>query len=133
MSPASFRPAVLFADEDESALHRILVRIEPLIITFSLRQQRPLRAYIEQCKPEVLVFSDRFAGGDAKLRAVLAEVKTMCTLPILILVEEVTPGVLARWQQAGATDVIIHPGRVEARIEAMLQRILAVAYDTGAA
>jgi hypothetical protein len=119
----------LFVDPDEDALNRILTVIEPVVRTISLRTWRPILGYIQTYQPQVLVLSDRVAGGEAKLRAVIADIRAHSTVPVLLLVDELTPDVTAYWKDAGVAGLMVHPTRMEARIDAMLQRILSLAHD----
>lgn len=117
-------PSVLFVDQERDDLDRILVEIEPIFYSLSLRSPAALCEYATKWHPNVIVLSDRIAFRKKKAPAFLAALREVYQGPILILTECLSEKETALWRERGATDCVLHPTRVRDRLEALTQRIL---------
>lgn len=122
-------PTVLFVDEDESALHRLLLRIEPLYSVFSLRTPGQIFRYIERIRPEVIVLSDQLEYRKRDVRALLPLLRERFTGKIIVLSEEGSGRDRAVWTELGADDCFIHPTRERSRIDILSRRIIDLAAE----
>jgi hypothetical protein len=122
-------PTVLFVDEDETALHRILVKIEPLYSVFSLRSTSQLFRYIQRIEPEVLVLSDKLEFRKRELRFFIPLLRQRFHGKIVVLTDNATDGARAFWKEVGADDCCLHPTRERSRIDSLSRRIIDLAAE----
>lgn len=116
-------PTVLFVDEDESALHRILLQIEPIYSVFSLRSPAQIFRYIERVRPEVIVLSDRLEYRKQDVRALLTQLRERFDGKIVILSERATEQDRILWKERGADECLLHPTREHSRLDDLSRRI----------
>lgn len=117
-------PTVLFVDEDETALHRILLKIEPLYSVFSLRSTSQLFRYLQRIEPEVVILSDKLEVRKSDLRSFLPTLRERFNGIILVLTDDASDGGRALWKERGADDCFLHPTRERSRIDLLSRRIL---------
>jgi DNA-binding response OmpR family regulator len=122
-------PSVLFVDEDEDALHRLLLRIEPLYSVFSLRTPSQIFRYIDRIRPEVVVLSDRLEYRKRDIRALLPVLRERFAGKIVILSEGSSEGDRALWTELGADGCFLHPTRERSRIDLLSRRIIDLAAE----
>ncbi len=120
-------PTLLFVDQDPQALTPLLMEIEPIYPTFSLRAVGELEAYTVGLRPGVVLLSDRLSWRRKNTVGLLAQLRTYYKGPIFVMVDDATDAVRAHWREAGANDAVAHPGRVRDRMRLMEKEILAVA------
>lgn len=116
-------PTVLFVDEDESALHRILLQIEPIYSVFSLRSPSQIFRYIDRVHPEVIVVSDRLEYRKRSLRELLPKLRERFRGKIIILTEQTSERDRALWKERGADECLLHPTREQSRLDELSRRI----------
>lgn len=122
-------PSVLFVDEDENALHRLLLKIEPLYSVFSLRSPSQIFRYIDRVRPEVIVLSDRLEYRKRDVRALLPILRERFGGKIIILSEAASDRDRANWSELGADDCYVHPTRERTRIDTLSRRIIELAAE----
>lgn len=122
-------PTVLFVDEDESALHRILLQIEPIYSVFSLRSASQIFRYLERVRPEVVVLSDRLEYRKGDIRSLLPILRERFAGKIIVLSEESSDRDRALWTELGADDCFVHPTRERSRIDGLSRRIIELAAE----
>lgn len=120
-------PSVLFVDQDAEALEQILVTIEPILYSFSLRSPASLPEYVKKCEPDVVVLSDRVRFRKKEAPAFLAALRETYRGPILVLTECASEQERAKWKERGATECVLHPTRVRHRLDQLTRKILDLA------
>ena len=119
-------PSVLFVEQDREDLDRILLEIEPILYSISLRSPGAICEYAIKWRPDVIVLSDRVTFRKKRAPAFLAALREVYSGPILILTDCLSENEVALWKERGATDCILHPTRFRDRLDHMTQRILDV-------
>ena len=117
-------PKVLFVDDDADALRTLMVRMEPIFLTAQLHSVAPMQHYVEQFRPQVLVLADHVRFRRQGARELVAKVRERgFKEPVVVLTDETRPGDEARWQEWGANAVVLHPTRIEPRIDHLTQQL----------
>jgi len=116
-------PKVLFVDEDPEAIHEILLKIEPLLLAYSLRRADALDRYIEEVRPHIVVLSDRVKNRRRDARLILSKLREYFRGKVLILTECITQAEEARWKERGADACLLHPTRSRPRLRQLSSRL----------
>ena len=122
-------PTVLFVDEDNDSLSRILLDLEPIFPTLSLRFPGALLDYVERLRPEVVAVSDqiRYRKKDARAYVAALRERFKDKAKIIVLAESCSEPERAAWRERGADDLALHPTRVRPRMDILSQKILDLA------
>lgn len=120
-------PIFLLADDDRSALDRILSVLDSHWCYIPVWEARRVVPYARKLQITAIFLADDLRyprGGTARL---LQDLLDKVGRPVIVLVESWTPEAAARWKRMGATDCIPHPTRFERRLQTLREKCVELA------
>jgi len=112
-------PVFVVADDDRDALDRLLSMLSTQWYYIPVRSGRSVIRYARQFSATAIFLSDSIGYPDGGAPRLLQDLIDRVGKPVIILAEDWSPDVAARWKGWGAAGCIPHPTRSGQRLEAL--------------